>query len=111
MYGGMPPYMSPGFWLFFSHTSLCFSRIPTLHTQILMPVQDPNASHAKPCAVNPYAREASQQFQQFLRLFQAPNSSHANPYASAGFRHFTHKSLRRGSVPTILKIAYAGPGL
>ncbi|MBW0550545.1 hypothetical protein O181_090260 [Austropuccinia psidii MF-1] len=80
--------MSPGCLLFFAHTSLHFTRIPTLHTQILTPVQDPNTSHAKPCAVNPYAREASQQCQQFFRLFQAPNTSHANPYACAGSHQF-----------------------
>ncbi|MBW0465319.1 hypothetical protein O181_005034 [Austropuccinia psidii MF-1] len=67
MYIGMPPYSCP--------CSLLLSRSPTLRTKTLMPFQDPNALHAKPCA-----GEASQQFQQFLMLFRAPNSSHANPY-------------------------------
>ncbi|MBW0471638.1 hypothetical protein O181_011353 [Austropuccinia psidii MF-1] len=52
--------------------------------QILTPVQDPNASHAKPCTVNPCAGEASRKCQHFLMLFQALNASHANPYAFEG---------------------------
>ncbi|MBW0554816.1 hypothetical protein O181_094531 [Austropuccinia psidii MF-1] len=83
MYGGMPPYVCPG--------SLVLPRIPTRHTQILMPVQDSNVSHTKPCAVNPYTREA---FQKFLTPFQAPETSHA-------------KSLRLYMFPTIQIIAYA----
>ncbi|MBW0480321.1 hypothetical protein O181_020036 [Austropuccinia psidii MF-1] len=62
----MPLYACPG--------SLVLSRIPT---QILILVQDPNASHAKPCAVNPYARAAFPQYQKFLTPVQAPNASHA----------------------------------
>ncbi|MBW0489590.1 hypothetical protein O181_029305 [Austropuccinia psidii MF-1] len=63
-------------------------RIPKLHMQILTPVQDPNASHARPCAVNPYTREASEKFQQLLRLLQAPKASQTNPYTGAAFGQF-----------------------
>ncbi|MBW0525213.1 hypothetical protein O181_064928, partial [Austropuccinia psidii MF-1] len=38
----------------------CSSRLTTIHTPILTPVQAPNNSHA-----NPYACEGSRQFQQF----------------------------------------------
>ncbi|MBW0487839.1 hypothetical protein O181_027554 [Austropuccinia psidii MF-1] len=66
--------------------------------QFLTPVQDPNALHAKPCAVNPYAGAAFQQFQQFLTPVQAPNASHA-------------KSLCMYRLPTIPIIAYARAAL
>ncbi|MBW0484204.1 hypothetical protein O181_023919 [Austropuccinia psidii MF-1] len=81
------------------HVTIHLSRIPTHHTQILTPVQDPDASHAKPCAVDPYSREAFQQCQQFLTPFQAPNLSHT-------------KSLCLYRFPTIEIIAYrrAAPG-
>ncbi|MBW0478774.1 hypothetical protein O181_018489 [Austropuccinia psidii MF-1] len=91
----MPPYACPG--------SLFFSRIPTPHTQILMPVQDPNTSHAKPCTVNPYAGAAFQQCQQFLMAVQTPNASQAKylalyrfptikiiPYARAASQKLRH---------------------
>ncbi|MBW0589131.1 hypothetical protein O181_128846 [Austropuccinia psidii MF-1] len=122
MYSGISPYTRPGCFLFFAHTSLHFSRIPTLQTQILTPVQDPNTSHAKPCTVNPYAREAFKKFQKLLRLAQAPNSSHANTYAGEGSQNLqcflmlgqapndSNDSLCRGSVPTIPRLPYAGAG-
>ncbi|MBW0538352.1 hypothetical protein O181_078067 [Austropuccinia psidii MF-1] len=59
-----------------------------------MPVQDPNVLHAKPCTVNPYARAAFLQCQQFLTPFQAPNASPT-------------KSLRVYRLPIIQIIAYA----
>ncbi|MBW0471418.1 hypothetical protein O181_011133 [Austropuccinia psidii MF-1] len=95
----------------FTRKFLCLSRIPTLHTQILTPVQDPNTSHAKPCAVNPYTGSSSQQCQhpensdislcqcrlptlhiQILTLCRFPTIQ-AIPYAGAGFQQFTHKFL------------------
>ncbi|MBW0572302.1 hypothetical protein O181_112017 [Austropuccinia psidii MF-1] len=97
MYGGMPPYACPG--------SLVLSRIPTCHTQILIPVQDPNTSHTKPCAVNPYAGEAFQQCQQILIPVQVPDNSNnclhqgslatapSLPYVGAGAQHFKCKAL------------------
>ncbi|MBW0487409.1 hypothetical protein O181_027124 [Austropuccinia psidii MF-1] len=85
MYGGMPLYACPG--------SLILSRIPTCRTQILMPVQDPNTLHAKPCT-----GEAFQQCQQFPTPVQAPNASHT-------------KSLRLYRLPTIQIIAYARAAL
>ncbi|MBW0495649.1 hypothetical protein O181_035364 [Austropuccinia psidii MF-1] len=51
-------------------------------------IQDPNTSHTKPCAVNPYAGAASRQCQQFLMLVQDPNASHANPYAFTSSQKF-----------------------
>ncbi|MBW0515675.1 hypothetical protein O181_055390 [Austropuccinia psidii MF-1] len=62
--------------------------MPTLHTQIPMPIQDPDASNVKSCPVNPYAGAASPQFQKFLMLVQAPNTSHTNPYACTGYQIF-----------------------
>ncbi|MBW0580214.1 hypothetical protein O181_119929 [Austropuccinia psidii MF-1] len=59
-----------------------------------MPVQDPDALYAKPCAVNPYAGAAFQQCQKFLTPFQAPKSSYA-------------KSLCLYRLPKIQIIAYA----
>ncbi|MBW0462273.1 hypothetical protein O181_001988 [Austropuccinia psidii MF-1] len=56
--------------------------------QILIPVQVPNTSHAKPCAVNAYAREAYQQFKQSPLLAQAPNASHAKPYTCTNAQQF-----------------------
>ncbi|MBW0560290.1 hypothetical protein O181_100005 [Austropuccinia psidii MF-1] len=70
MSGGMPPYMTPGCLLFLTHTCLHFSRIPTLHTQILTPVQDPNFVQA-----NPYACTGSQQFKPLLPPGKAPKDS------------------------------------
>ncbi|MBW0508228.1 hypothetical protein O181_047943 [Austropuccinia psidii MF-1] len=75
--------------------------------QILTPVQDPNASHSKPCALHPYAGAASQQCKQFLTLFQAPDSSHSNPYTCTGSQHFTRTSLCLCRFPTIQTIPYA----
>ncbi|MBW0493489.1 hypothetical protein O181_033204 [Austropuccinia psidii MF-1] len=95
MYSGMTLYTWWGCLLFLAQTSLCLSRIPTLHTKILTTIQDPNASHIKPFTVNPYAREASRQCQQFLMLVQAPDPSHANPYACNGSQIF--KLLMLGS--------------
>ncbi|MBW0540120.1 hypothetical protein O181_079835 [Austropuccinia psidii MF-1] len=95
----MPPYACPG--------SLVLSRIPTRHTRILMPDQDPNASHAKPYAINSYAREASQKLQHFLMWVQAPKASHANPYSCTGSQHFTHTSLCLDRFLTIQTIPYA----
>ncbi|MBW0475483.1 hypothetical protein O181_015198 [Austropuccinia psidii MF-1] len=63
-------------------------RIPTLHMKILTPVQDPNASNTKPCAVNPYDGAATQKCQQFLMLFQGPNASNTHPYACTGSQQF-----------------------
>ncbi|MBW0487746.1 hypothetical protein O181_027461 [Austropuccinia psidii MF-1] len=77
------------------HATIRLSRIPTHHTQILTPVQDPDASHAKPCAVNPYAREAFHQCQQFLTPVQPLKASHT-------------KSLRLYRFPTIQIISYDG---
>ncbi|MBW0510415.1 hypothetical protein O181_050130 [Austropuccinia psidii MF-1] len=68
------------------------------HRQFLKPVQDPEALHAKPCAVNPYARAALQQCQQFLTPVQATNASH-------------RKSLRLYRLLTIQIIAYARAAL
>ncbi|MBW0540949.1 hypothetical protein O181_080664 [Austropuccinia psidii MF-1] len=59
-----------------------------LHTQILMPVQDANTSHTKPCALNPYTRAASQKCKHFLTLVQAPNASHENTYYCTGSQQF-----------------------
>ncbi|MBW0476204.1 hypothetical protein O181_015919 [Austropuccinia psidii MF-1] len=87
MFGGIPPYA----WL----GSLVLSRVPTQHTQILMPLQDPDASHAKPCTVNPYAGAAFQQCQQFLTPVPAPNVS-------------CTKSFFLYRFPTIQIIAYSG---
>ncbi|MBW0593222.1 hypothetical protein O181_132937 [Austropuccinia psidii MF-1] len=84
----MPPYAWRGSLLLFAHKSLHLSRIPTLHTQILTPNQDPDASHVKPCAVNPYAGAASHKCQKFLMLVQAPNTSHTNPYPCTGSQIF-----------------------
>ncbi|MBW0555535.1 hypothetical protein O181_095250 [Austropuccinia psidii MF-1] len=92
MYGGMPPYAYPSSLLFFAHKSLRFCRIPTLHTQILIPVQDPDSVHT-----NPYACTGSRQFKSLLPPGKAPNNSNNTlcrcslpkiptiPYASAGF--------------------------
>ncbi|MBW0502288.1 hypothetical protein O181_042003 [Austropuccinia psidii MF-1] len=75
------------------------------HMQIHIPVQDPDASHAKPCAVNPYAGAAFQQCQQFLTAVQAPSSCTGSlhcgslltaptlPYAGSRSQCFTCKSL------------------
>ncbi|MBW0522710.1 hypothetical protein O181_062425 [Austropuccinia psidii MF-1] len=68
------------------------------HTQILMPVQDPNASHAKLCAENLHSGEAFQKYQHFLTPVQAPNASQV-------------KSLCLYRFPTIQIIAYAGAAL
>ncbi|MBW0566544.1 hypothetical protein O181_106259 [Austropuccinia psidii MF-1] len=84
----MPLYACPGSLLFVKHQSRSLSRIPMLHMQILTLLQDPDTSHAKPCVVSPHAREASQQCQQFLTLFQAHNSSHANPSTRTGSQIF-----------------------
>ncbi|MBW0584338.1 hypothetical protein O181_124053 [Austropuccinia psidii MF-1] len=86
----MPLYACPG--------SLVLSRIPMRQTQILMPVQDHNASHANNCAVNPYSGEAFRKCKQFLTPVQAPNVSQA-------------KSLCLYRSPTIQIIAYAGAAL
>ncbi|MBW0533256.1 hypothetical protein O181_072971 [Austropuccinia psidii MF-1] len=80
------------------HATVCLSRIPTLHKQILMLVKDPNASHAKPFTVNPYAWAAFQQCQQYLMPVQAPEASHA-------------KSLGLYRFPTLQITAYAGAAL
>ncbi|MBW0469943.1 hypothetical protein O181_009658 [Austropuccinia psidii MF-1] len=85
MYNGMPPYTCSGSILFFSHKSFRLSRMPMLHMQILMPVQDPNTSNSKPCAGT-----ASRQCLQFLMLVQAPNASHTNTYACTGSQQFKH---------------------
>ncbi|MBW0528729.1 hypothetical protein O181_068444 [Austropuccinia psidii MF-1] len=70
MYGGMPPYACPGCLLFLAHESLRFSRIPTLHMQIITPVLDPDSVHT-----NPYTCTGSQQFKPLLPLGQAPDNS------------------------------------
>ncbi|MBW0522804.1 hypothetical protein O181_062519 [Austropuccinia psidii MF-1] len=70
MYGGMPPYACTGSLLFVTHKSLHFSRMPTLHMQILMPVQDPDSVDA-----NPYTCTGSQQFKSLLLPGQALNIS------------------------------------
>ncbi|MBW0478310.1 hypothetical protein O181_018025 [Austropuccinia psidii MF-1] len=80
------------------NSTVHLSRILTHHTQILTPVQDHNASHAKTCAVNPYASAAFQQCQQLLTPVQAPDTSHRN-------------SLCLYRFPTIQIIAYAGAAL
>ncbi|MBW0519817.1 hypothetical protein O181_059532 [Austropuccinia psidii MF-1] len=80
------------------HATVCLSRIPMHHREFLMPVQDPDALHAKPCAVNPYAGAAFQQSQKFLMLAQAPNASNA-------------KSLCLYRLPTIHIIPYARAAL
>ncbi|MBW0561885.1 hypothetical protein O181_101600 [Austropuccinia psidii MF-1] len=103
MYSGMPPYSWRVFLLLFAHKSLHLSRIPTLHTQILTPNQDPDASHVKPCA-----GAASQKCQQFLMLVQAPNTSHTNPYACTGSQIF--KLHTGGSLLTIPTLPYTGAG-
>ncbi|MBW0538083.1 hypothetical protein O181_077798 [Austropuccinia psidii MF-1] len=74
--------------------------MPTLHTQILTPVLDPNTSNAKPCTVNPYARAASQQLQCFLMPVQAPNASHTNPYIVQAPKNSSN-SLHPCRCPTI----------
>ncbi|MBW0499181.1 hypothetical protein O181_038896 [Austropuccinia psidii MF-1] len=85
----MPLYACPG--------SLVLSRIPTHHTQILMPVQDPQASHTKPCTVNPWAGAALHKCQPFLTPVQAPDTPHA-------------KSLCLYRFPTIQIIPYTVTG-
>ncbi|MBW0525118.1 hypothetical protein O181_064833 [Austropuccinia psidii MF-1] len=77
------------------HATIRLSRIPRCHMQILTPVQDPNASNAKHCAVNPYAGAAFQQCQQFLTPVQAPGASNT-------------KSLHLYRFPTIQIIPYNG---
>ncbi|MBW0552179.1 hypothetical protein O181_091894 [Austropuccinia psidii MF-1] len=77
------------------HATICFSWIPTRHTQILKPVQDPNTSYTKPFTVNPYAGAAFQQFKQFIRPVQAPYPSHA-------------RSLRFYRFATVQIIPYSG---
>ncbi|MBW0484132.1 hypothetical protein O181_023847 [Austropuccinia psidii MF-1] len=84
MYGGMPPHACPG--------SLCFSRIPTLHTQILTLVQGPeNSSHSfhwgrlPTIQATPSSGEGSQQL---LIPVQAPNTAHANLYTCTGSQQF-----------------------
>ncbi|MBW0523801.1 hypothetical protein O181_063516 [Austropuccinia psidii MF-1] len=65
-----------------------------------MPVHDPNASHTKPCAVNPYTGETSQQLRRFLIPVQAPNASHTNPYV-VQVPNNSSNSLCRCRLPTI----------
>ncbi|MBW0554790.1 hypothetical protein O181_094505 [Austropuccinia psidii MF-1] len=83
--------------------------------QVLTPVEDPNASHAKRCAApntshaNPYACTASQQFKQLPMLGSLPTAP-TLPYASAGSQCFICKSLCLCRFPTIQKIPYAGAG-
>ncbi|MBW0467070.1 hypothetical protein O181_006785 [Austropuccinia psidii MF-1] len=96
----MPLYAYPGSLIFFAHKSLCFSRIPTLHMQILTPVQDPDSVHA-----NPYACTGSQEFKPLLPPGQAPENSNNSlhwcrlptiqtiPYTGERFECFTPKSL------------------
>ncbi|MBW0516342.1 hypothetical protein O181_056057 [Austropuccinia psidii MF-1] len=100
MYSGMPPYSCPG--------CLVLSRILMCHTQILMPAQDPDALHPKPCAVNPYTGSG-------LGLVQDPDVSHANPHACPESRCITPKtlcckSLHRGSFLTMPTTPYTIPG-
>ncbi|MBW0569632.1 hypothetical protein O181_109347 [Austropuccinia psidii MF-1] len=76
------------------HATVRLSRIPTHHRQFLMPVQDADVLHVKPCTVTPYVREAFRQCQQLLMPVQAPNNSHA-------------KYLRLYRLPTIQILAYA----
>ncbi|MBW0519300.1 hypothetical protein O181_059015 [Austropuccinia psidii MF-1] len=64
------PHTCPGCLLFFAHKSLRLSRLPTLHTQILTPVQDPGCSQE-----NPYACPGSQQVKKRLMWGKAPNNS------------------------------------
>ncbi|MBW0512594.1 hypothetical protein O181_052309 [Austropuccinia psidii MF-1] len=90
MFGGMPLYACA--------CSLVLSRIPMHHRQFLTPVQDPDALHAKPCAVNPYSGAAFRKCQQFLTPVQAPNASHT-------------KSLCLYRLPTIQIITYAREAL
>ncbi|MBW0557654.1 hypothetical protein O181_097369 [Austropuccinia psidii MF-1] len=95
----------PGFLLFFANKSLHFSRIPTLHKQILMPVQNPDSVHA-----NPYACTGSQKFKPLLLRGEAPKTP-AIPSAGAGSQRFTCKSLCLYRFPTIQTIPCAGAGL
>ncbi|MBW0564978.1 hypothetical protein O181_104693 [Austropuccinia psidii MF-1] len=95
--------------LIFAHKSFHWSRIPTLNMQILTLVQDPNASHAKPCAVNAYTRTASRQCRQFLTLFQLP-MLHTQILTLVQVPNNSNNSLRQGSLPTIQNIPYAGAG-
>ncbi|MBW0589596.1 hypothetical protein O181_129311, partial [Austropuccinia psidii MF-1] len=88
MYGDMPLYICPGL--------LLLSRIPMLHTRILMPVQVPTMLKV------PDAYAGCQHFthQSFclcrfptahtpiLTLVEAPENSHANPYACEGSPKF-----------------------
>ncbi|MBW0531493.1 hypothetical protein O181_071208 [Austropuccinia psidii MF-1] len=118
------------------HATVRLTRIPRHHTQILTPVQDPNASHAKPCTINPYAGAAFQKYQKIpyacpgsqcftckiRTLVQVPHISKDSPpwgslpkawtipYVGAGFQHFTRKSLRLGRFPKIQTISYAREG-
>ncbi|MBW0557235.1 hypothetical protein O181_096950 [Austropuccinia psidii MF-1] len=84
----MPSYICGGL--------LLLSRIPMLHTRILMLVQAPENSHA-----NPYACEGSPKCSKFLTPVQASDDSHANPYACEGSQQFTCESLRLCRLPTI----------
>ncbi|MBW0476890.1 hypothetical protein O181_016605 [Austropuccinia psidii MF-1] len=117
MYGGMPPHACPGFLLFLAHNSLRFSRILTLHTQILRPVKDPNAVNT-----NPYTCTGSLQFKKLLMLGKPPNNSKNSlrqgslptistlPYANADSQRFTHKTLGFYRFLTIQTIPYSGAG-
>ncbi|MBW0465754.1 hypothetical protein O181_005469 [Austropuccinia psidii MF-1] len=105
------------------HSTVPLSRIPMRHTQILTPVQDPYALHAKPWAVNPYACPG---FQCFTCKVLTPVQAHDNSnnclcqgslgtaltlaYGVAGTQCFTPKSLRLCRFPTIEKIAYTRVG-
>ncbi|MBW0493240.1 hypothetical protein O181_032955 [Austropuccinia psidii MF-1] len=100
MYGGMPKYTCP--------CSLLLSRIPTLLMKILMPVRDPNTSHA-----NPYACPGSQRFtHKTLRCKSLHQGSLSTiptiPYACPGSQRFTQKYLHLYRFPTIQTTPYAG---
>ncbi|MBW0473515.1 hypothetical protein O181_013230 [Austropuccinia psidii MF-1] len=89
------PYTNPGSLLFVTHKAFRLSKIPMLHTQILMPVQDPSHSQE-----NPHACPGCQQFKQLLHWGQAPQNSknslnlyrfptiEAAPYACTGSQPF-----------------------
>ncbi|MBW0493466.1 hypothetical protein O181_033181 [Austropuccinia psidii MF-1] len=72
------------------------------HTQILTPVQDPGASHAKPCTVPNNSNNCLRQGS----LATAPTL----PYAGAGAQRFTRKSLSLCRFLTIQTNANARAG-
>ncbi|MBW0544733.1 hypothetical protein O181_084448 [Austropuccinia psidii MF-1] len=109
-----------------ANNSLCLSRLPKLHMQILTLVQVPDNSNSSlhrgillTSLTVPYASAGSQcftckslhcagsqKFEQFIMPVQASNNSHANPYACTGSLHFTQTSFHLYRFLKIQKIPY-----